>query len=369
MRRRTLSGMSTTGEPLSLDSLLDTLMNVVGLLLVMLAVAQLQLLKVKQDLVVDAIPANIARLLEAEREQAPRLADRHKVLQDEWGGRADGARVEAEEHRALLALIATLQGESDRLRALQARLAEMLQAEKRLSNELPPLTTAMQDLRGEIDRLQQAITTAQAATTIHLPVQSVLNKQLDAVRFVCRHGRVYPWDQAQLREVFTKAVQTAAASFTPNLSANERINRLLSHFKQENVGNQYFRLQLQAVVEKQEFLGFQIVTVPQKKEQGETIEEALKPTSQFVRAVKQVDPTKQFVRFVVWSDSFDHYLTLRQKVERLHAAEDGVNTRVGLSWAPYAHDEELDQFWDVLNKSPQGSGDGGKSQTIIDNRG
>lgn len=365
MARHNAVSRYEAGEPLSLDSLLDTLMCVVGVSLVLLAAAQLQLLKVKHARVTDAIPADIARLLETEQKRQAQQTDRLKELQATWNGRVVETHANDKERRELQVRLAGLQDEPDRLQKLQARLAEAYQVEKNLGNELSTLTTAIQDLRGEIDQLQQVIANAEPPTTIRLPVQRVLKKALDPVRFICRYGKVYPLDSAQLIEAFNKAQKIAVASITPNMSFEQSIRQVISHFDHETVGNRYFRIKLRAVVDDQEFAGFMIETIP-KKDQGELLDDVLKPTSQVVKALKRVDPSKQYVRFMVWSDSFDHYLAFRQKVEELHAAKDSINTRIGLSWMPYAHDEELQEFWDVLKKYQDHRG-GKEAETIIDN--
>src|SRR5437667_7831166 len=167
------------------------------------------------------------------------------------------------------------------------------------------------DLRGQIDLLQVAIAYASHVTTIHLPIRRSLTTELNAVTFVCRQGRVYPLDYTELSKAFQDGTKLGSAAFKSDTSTVQRARELISYFDRSNIGNGFFRLKLQGVVEDGKFSGFVILTVPRKRDQGESLSVALAPNSEFAKTVKQTDPTKHYVRFLVWSDSFELYLSVR----------------------------------------------------------
>jgi hypothetical protein len=361
--------VNDTNEPLSLDSLLDTLMCVVGVSLVILAVSQLQLAKAVQVSQENSLAEEQVTALERSAEQLSSLTSINTNLEETVSKQKSEILLRNKVRKNLLDRIAALKAEEAKLEDLSRERHSAEQIITKLSTKAELYDEEISDLRGQIDLVQEKIGIAPGPMEIRLPVRGRIGKKLDPVLFVCRYGRVFPLDNSELQKPFTTTASAAfkslkAKSNFSSMSMRARIDHMLAYFKRKRAGNKYFLLELGSVTKKGTFDGFNIYKVPREQE-GESIEEATDTDSTFVRIVKNVDPNKQYIKFYVWSDSFSEYLALRRTAEQLHSAGEGL-TRLGFSWIPYSPTQELNEFWDILEKYdvPKSSSKGG---TWIDN--
>jgi hypothetical protein len=351
-------------EPFSLNSLLDTLMNVVGVSLILLAAAQLGLLDTQRELISSDIPADIGTRLEKEKK---RSKEKPRVPESETSPLAGVRRGEKEEREALLARLKYLQRAPVRLQGILREFSQAQQSAKGMEDELASLTANIETLRDGVSNLAIEESKLKPATTIRLPVRRTLDRELKSVNFVCRNGRVYPLDYERLSNAFSGAWKASISKLTSSMTTIQRVRSVVSYFDDNDVGDPYFRLKLQAVVDGQKLSGFRISTLPRNAGQGETLAEARNSDSRFLGAVSSLNPKEQYVSFSVWADSFELYLELRKEAERIHSMSSGGQTQIGLSWTPYALDEQITEFMDLNQSSGQKGTSGVKSGTTIDN--
>jgi hypothetical protein len=359
---RAFSKMSEADEPLSLNSLLDTLMNVIGVSLILLAAADLSLIRTTKEIESSTIPQDISIRLAREKAEAkdaieqaaavPVPPSEHKLSEDE-------------ERRRLMARLQIMQDEPKRLQDLIDKLTASQRSRSDLQLAISDLNSKLDALRAEMAKVSGGGSPTIQGTTIQLPVRRTIEKQLDAVTVVCRNGRVFILDYRQLNAAFSDAMRTVGARLNKSMSTGEQVRTVVSYFDTTEVGTRTFRMSLQPVGDNGRFTGFQAKIVPRENDRppaGETLLSAQDTT-----VLRGLDPGKQYISFLVWADSFPLYLNLRGDIEKYYSNDGDRGTRIGLSWVPYANDEEITTFIDMTGSSPKNT-DSSKG-TTIDNGG
>ena len=302
MRHKRLEG---TAEQ-NVDSLLDTMANVVGILIVLMAVTQLT--------VNDAM--NRIRIWESEA--------------------AADLREATEDARARLAGI----GNIDLARTLElARVRDLVrmlrdQPETVTAKDTATLTTDLASQRMQVQRLEGSIrereeklakleilvaeaeARAQEATlTVRLPDPRPAPATAEEVKIFCRYGRVFdPRFQELARELLAVRRQTRSA-----------VSR---YFDTHDVGNELMRWRMA-----------EDTPVPAMRLDwrhsaiGETLSELQAPKALFRERLASYDPNSRFLHFYVWEDSFEVYLQARRLAEQAGFA---------VGWQPLANGRPLD---------------------------
>jgi len=345
-------------EPLSLNSLLDTLMNVVGVSLILLAAADLSLIRTMKQIASSNIPRDISQRLEAERTNVEQAKAEATTSSLESAGVAD----EVAERVRLMSRLKGLDSAPTKFQELLEKLGQSQRSLKALQDEGSDLDSKVDAMKAEIAKLSADEARGVRGTTIQLPIRRTVAKELEAVSVVCRNGRVLILNYSQLGKALGDAMQTSQARFTSSMSTPQRVRSVVSYFETADVGNQSFRLSLQPVGDNQQFRGFLLSVLPRKpvaqvRESPVSAEDS--------STLRSLNPASQYLRFLVWEDSFPLYLSLRGELEKFYSSGANTATRVGLSWVPYALDEEVTQFIDVSGSSTNSGGT--VKGTTIDN--
>ncbi len=286
----------------NLDSLLDTLANVVGILIITIVVTLINL----QNMPPMPKLAGSSDALDRARSRA---ADIHGLL-DQLQRRWTDLQPVATQGRAALQ---QLQAELERRQAQSAAPAEPPADESELA-ALDTLLNERQKVRG---RLQEQIESAQKqATALHgrlgrpaeapqvktvtLPNPRVSAAGTEPIYVLCRFGRVHVLPDS-MREVLLRALQEAAGQTT--LSPETLSQDLGRYFQQHDVGdgNLLFKL-----------TGGELSLQWQNRLAGEPVDQIKKSGSAFQRAVRGLSPNRNYFTYFVWSDSFDAYLEARR---------------------------------------------------------
>ena len=159
---------------------------------------------------------------------------------------------------------------------------------------------------------------------------AIMSIQKTPVYFECRAGMVFPVNFEELYQL-TRAARAGAGTKSAQ-STNQVENSqaaFLSNMQNQEIGNDYYRVQLSFMM-----LG-QMVLEPRKDAVGETEKEIdNKATSKFFAALRKVDKEKQYVVFLVRDDSFSLF-----KLCRRFAQEEGF----GSGWE-YLDSDQLIKF-------------------------
>jgi hypothetical protein len=356
---RKLTRISDDDEPLSLNSLLDTLMNVVGVSLILLAAANLSLIRATKQIHSSGIPQDISEKLSAERAKNKLAISVAEPTAGEVSGQSD----DTQERRRLSARLELLKDEPAIDQGLLDQLAASQRSLKALQDESSDLDAKIAALKADSPKPSSGESRGAQGTIIQLPVVHTIPRQLEQVTVICRNGRAWIVDSGQLSKALTGALQIAKARLTSTMTTLQQIRSVVSYFDTVDVGDKSFRLSLKPVIQDQQFRGFAVLIVPRNLDSSAGNLPAMDPVT--VTTLRHLDPSTQFIHFLVWADSFQFYLSLRGDLERYYSGEGNRGTKIGLSWTAYAMDEDFTSFLDSGGSSPRDGHDA--KGTEIDN--
>lgn len=327
MGRRNKSG----GNGASLDSLLDTMTNVVGILVIVLIVTQLG--------VGEAVDRITAELQKDERYTPEKVEEaKQKISQ----AKQDREQVEKELELLLAQIQSMGDGKTDRGqlsdfdgqisfardqldKILKTRVGELAahnkQAEdarkeaEEFKKKEDALNAQFKAAEDRLASLKAMLTdtpkrTVLAAKVINLPNPRTAPEGAKPAYVICRDNKVYPWNRDQLR----KEAQTRAEFLVVkrNLAANPKTGidpkKLIPMFDKLRINDNWFLLKLRANGRQPRII------YERKAKAGFTIEEVENRRGPFQRDLQTLDPTKQYVRFIVYTNSYETYLAARAVV-------------------------------------------------------
>jgi len=321
-RRKT----SATGG--NMDSMLDTLTNVVGILVIVLVAVQLS----SQE-AASRIAETVAKIDPAELEQIERKAAEAKEAAEEARRELDLeksrtrldpekelARLEEERKRAEEKARQDAQKAEDLTKRHEEAVAMERVERERLETQIAELKARVDEaakarelLRTKIEGTEKPSKPPDKQVRMPNPrpvPQAPGAKAAVAVQVLCEQERVIPVVEAEIRG----AVEKRLDFFVAKLQLDpEKDNWLPEEFKGKKVAdllgddlpsNPDFRLSLE-VINSRVF----IVLEP-KKSAGETARQAKK--GEFFRGMRKADPNGIYFRYWVQSDSFATYLEMRE---------------------------------------------------------
>ena len=318
-RRRSDSG------GMNLDSLMDTLTNVVGILLIILIFALIggqevvKRLKGFVDEVSDEQLANAA----AESEELKKLIEEEREKWEELETRIPHDKLTLEEQQRLLE---QLKEDIAKLSAAEIDPEELKRQLEKRRKKRDELEAAIKDQLAMIASLKARLAESPAAggradtKVVNLPDPRPAPKGAKPVVFLCRHGRVFPLAkvalQQEAQQVLVRAEQTIRR---PEGLDCDKLKEL---FEKRFVGDRFVQLGIRTGGDGKPYL-----LVNHREEAGVPTDDISKPTSLFNQALRQINPQQNYIEFRVWSDSFDTYLAARNV-----AAQAGILA----GWVPYS---------------------------------
>lgn len=309
--------------PDNLDPLVDTLANVVGILVIVIALTQLELgdalLRVAGlQLAADgaATPSE-----DAPARPAPRVQDdpatRRRIEALRRRTDVDPADAAALARQALAALSALPRETSGARAEPEAALAERIDA---LEDELAEAEARLARRRTHADALRAV----PERLVARLPDPEIVRGIESWV--LVRDGRVFAVDREALLETGSRAIQRILPDGTARQVRPDEFEAVARYLRKRSIGLGPFRWQLRTEPEVR-------VELEWTSRDGGIEASRLERDSGFRRWLAQRSPDRDFIRFHVWSDSFETYLAARELTER-------AGFRAG--WRGYERDEELD---------------------------
>jgi uncharacterized coiled-coil protein SlyX len=314
----------------SLDSLLDTMTNVVGILVILLVITQLGVsgaIKRIRGIDIDLIevsPQDVAKV----RDKAAQLQAALDKLRDRVGPAEERIAAAPARLEDVDVLIARLN------RALNDPTIATLNVEQARQN-VEPLRQQVKSMRRQLADVDQKIAALQAQLeavpkppapppkVVHLPDPRPAPKGTQPVFFLCRGGRVIHVPIEGLTRLAQSHVMKAfAGRFDPN---KVDCDRLVEYFERENAGNRNFQMKVY-VSNYKPYLELRL-----REDAGETIDAISHASSEFQREVRRARPDEAYARFLVWGDGFEAYTAARQIAD-----ERGLPA----GWVPFAPNQE-----------------------------
>jgi len=313
-----------------LDSLLDTMTNVVGILVIVLVVTQLGVGEAVKR-ITDSIQIDAEQLAEAERRLEELKAQRDALLAamaDEQP--ADDVDYE-QRLQQLQQQIQQQQSVLDRLRAEEQvrnaklkQVADSKQREKEINEarqRVDKLTEQWKAKDVELERLRQLLARTPERQTpppeeIKLPDPKPAPEGAKQLTIVCSNNKVYLVPDASLLEPIRKSAQARALyvagrqrSFNP--ATGEGVERFVEEFNKQPLQDKplkYFDIKLYNSNSTPRLIFHPRAT-------GGEDERIVKGTrSRFQNILADVDKNRFYLRFYVCTDSFDIYVTTRRIV-------------------------------------------------------
>jgi len=327
----------------NLDSLLDTMANVTGILIMLLAVTQLSV-----DDAMDRIRSELAkrpeltgaamRLAEFEALKlasalAPLVAQEADLLEARRSGREELAslRSENEKIRETVGVALRFPGDRD---DLEEALELSQEEERRLEQRIGKARLEIAVLDRELASVQQA----QGPSEISLPDPRPTPPGAEQIPVFVRHGRIVPVDVRELMGRLVNATLEASEgrwSFGDGPPNFVDRSQLVAYFQSHDIGTKNFRWHLVNNGGRDFYAHLEW----RDPENGDSLSELATGRSVFKRRVAQARPRKHFFSFFVWDDSFDAYLAAREIVNQAGFAS---------GWHPYG---EHDPFRQSLLKT------------------
>lgn len=318
------------------DSLLDTMANVVGVLIVVLAITQMhvgeavrriQLAEPTEDPVES--PEGFVAVI-----PSMRVAFGREVRRIERDLRRLDAPTSAIEDRAgaiatRLARIDSLpipfnqlaSPDEELLAEIQAAHVRMLEQEEEQAR-LEQSALVLEMRLGELEGLSQAV-----AHKVRLPDPRPAPFAATELPFFVRNGRVAEADIEELTRTLNRAIRDSTNTDFPDDPFSS--SRLVTYFKRRDVGDESYRWELSSIS------GYRILArlVWRNDEVGEEDGIFNGARSDFRQTLMRRDTRTRYVLFHVWNDSFPAYLRAREIAE-------GLGFSVG--WKIYEADEEFE---------------------------
>lgn len=320
MRRAKKSGGA------SLDSLLDTMTNVVGILVILLTVTQLGVGDaVKRISTTDSVKP------EALEEARLKLAEVQKV-RDELLRRLKAMEQNADEDPAkeLERLLKQIAEEEAQVAALKEKLGlsevatedqlrqhfqELRQAMEAHQEKEKQLLTKINTTEDELDTLRAQLAQTPdlgppPAKIINLPNPRTAPEGTTPLTFLCREGRVIPVDEdvCQDRALKRAVYLVNRKKLDGGPQAGVDGKRLAEEFNDQKLrdddGNFDLQLSIPGRVPRLVF--------KRREGAGEDVDEIQRTSSRYQQKIRRIDPRRHYLQFQVWPDGFEAYLEARK---------------------------------------------------------
>lgn len=322
-RRRSDSGMS-------LDSLLDTITNVVGFLVIVLAVLQL-------NVTWSSRPGPPSPGTPAPPKSRPSAAAGLRVRLEEMAMKIKDAENEVAGRPSEPAL----DREKESLDKLLAKLeVEIAALEKKVKEARVRLAGIQRKIANPPPKPPPQATEVVSARVVDVYTGGGTEpgwRKKSRMDFYCRRGRIYPFLNEGVINKCLKKVAEGALGGRTAIRGPADVNKLIAYCQTHDIGDAYFRLLFR------QGKGFMLVCRPRSDRQGEAVGQIAAATSDYAKYLRQrCDPRKTWVKFFVFADSFEVYLAARAKAE---------SAGLQAGWKPLKKDFEFEE--------PIGGGGGG----------
>jgi len=302
--------------PDNLDPLVDTLSNVVGILVIVLALTQIQIGDALSRVAeLDFLRTREARALSLMPAEAEALGRRRNALLERTQSGVEESIALATEVLASLSELAVL--------APGHELHSLAELRERLGKSQHELG----EKREAVDRREKYSATLQAVPkrmVARLPDPEIVQGKESWI--LVRNDRIYPTDRKRLFEEGQRAIARVLGEFSPDRRIRpDEFEAIARYFRKRVVGVGGFRWQLKTRPDVRVELGWR------SRDEGLEYPD-LAADSRMRSWLAARSPGIDFIQFHVWADSFEAYLAAREVTE-------AAGFRAG--WRGYEIEDEL----------------------------
>jgi hypothetical protein len=351
----------------SLDSLLDTMTNVVGILVIVLIISQ-----VKMSQTVDKIFSDLPVVSEVQYLELKKLVDAHDrrqdTLQEQWGPlkdtppQSDLARLTHEE-AALKDRIANTKKSTT-----GQQLVSLRQQTEALEKKLAPIRASITELDRSLAEINKDISEvpkgkAPPARVVRLPNPRPAPEGAKPARFICRNNRLFYIDYDTFQAQLTKRVVEYREKLMYKDPKTRKPPDPKRHYYSEKMIFSLVKDRLR------KFHGFGLVPVNAGNKNSPNLHIKLVPlpgqgvplgrvagkTSPLPKLVSQLLKEKRYAEFIVYPDGMEVYMEARQYCERRKLLAGWVAQNADkLWWTPHKiFPEAVGKLPDVPKPKPK----------------
>lgn len=303
---------STDSATANLDSLLDTMTNVVGILIIVLIVSQLNVSQAVKRIRDDLEPVS--------EEQMAKLAEERSVVENqiEQLRQTPGDTVlpaDIEKLQTDLAKLQVMVMEAEKKRLQQKDLEAALVFKEKETEQLEKDLTQMREQLVGLDSQTAGLDLAKIPPKkVRLPDPRDPYEDASEVLFYCKGGRVMRIDVPTLLEK-TLAALKAEKSIIAEMQGDTPI------YDREKTREFIARKNISDGDSTVEIINFpdrgwgQISLVPNFETGGESIQKAADPYSKYRKILKRARSDRDYAYFIVHNDAFETYLLARRIAE------------------------------------------------------
>lgn len=307
----------------SMDSLLDTMTNVVGILIIMLIVTQLQVSDA-----VERIKGFVEDISEDELAAAEtQSAELNQLISKET---QEWQTLEIDEDKRKLSIAEQkrlIDGIKKDLEQLSNSNVDPAQIKKQIEDRKKEVAKLEADINSkdkQLASLKAQLSSTPAgpdpdAKVVNLPNPRPAPKGAEAFDMLCFNGRVMPIYESRFLSLSQRKVaQRRRAIATPQGLVADK---LIEIFETDPVEDAYFRVKITIIN------SIPHIDLIPKKDAGETTDRVLNSGQSAFRGwIRQLNKAQNYIRFRVCTDSFETYLAARN-----YAAQQ----RYLAGWLPY----------------------------------
>jgi hypothetical protein len=362
MRRRRDS--SESGD---YDSVLDTMTNVVGILIIVVAVTQLNVSSAvgrARDALIESgefhdHPPVAEDVLTAARREHEQLRARAEALEGDRGsspaGGEEGVSVSEEEWAALTdrlratALAPTAEDIKAKIRAAREEL-RLLEAESlRIQETIKLSMERSRLLKAELEALAKRKLETAPPMRIRLPdPRGGRSAGKKVIQIVAKGGKLYELDISALLDKMVTDVNRESSRMPDRIGASTleaQLRWLCRRLQSRTYANDVWRLSFRVLPDERSRGGWNIQVGRELvgRPRSTTLEDLASKQSAFAELLSGLDSTQFWFYFLVFDDSFEIYLSARSAVE---------DAGFVAGWAPYGREERL---YNLLLRRPNSS--------------
>ncbi len=327
---------------LNLDSLLDTMTNGVGILIVVLCLTQVEFSRLVGGAKTSTGRVPSVEEVKVATDRLRELEDALKQIQDQWRLKAREQSRNLVDIRHLEALIAKLkklledQPPSVDAEAVRNEIKRSEAEREKVKEQIAKLEKELRDLREQLAALRKPVTPPPGSSVeLRVPQVRELAANTVPVFYFCRKGQLFLVEHQEIDRKINAGVRAAVnkPAGPLNLQPGD-LDRIAAHFERNDVGSRDHRVKMA------NFLGatLKMTLLLREGAKGETPEEFARPASRYRTKLQEVkrSSTPAVVKFIVWgeSDSFKAYIQARATLDE---------QKITGGWVPFDASEEYEE--------------------------
>ena len=307
----------------SLDSLLDTMTNVVGVLIVVLIVTQVNVSSTAKRIRANLPEVTAAMMSELEAKEKIVMERLVQLKEPEMVDPEDVEKARGD-LRALLANRKELRNSEARFKKLDLELAIIEQEVEELKQRLVSEGGKLAQLRSKVEEEEETLRNRKPKL-VRLPNPRIPEEEAEEIRMIIRGGKLIHFD----REGILDAI---AAKVTSRKDLLSRDPKYKSRYERDKIMPLLDKLTETHPLFRYEFKlhengHLQVFCYP-RDGKGEDLEDLAKPRSAGNKVMVAASFDRDYLRFFVTRDSFEQYISVRRTAE---------DKRIPVGWI-FAHD-------------------------------